>query len=177
MVAFANTDGGRLLVGVKDNGAIAGVRSEEEIFMAEGAARLYCQPEVTIKVEEWKVDGKTILEIIIDPSPLRPHLAPDPAGTWKAYVRQGDQNFIANSVLLQVWKRQKETKGTLIRYREEEKLLLEYLERKRKISTGKFQKIAGISRKKAETILVNFIMLGFIELKYEGEQVYYYIKS
>lgn len=28
--AFSNTDGGRLLVGVKDNGKIAGVRSEEE---------------------------------------------------------------------------------------------------------------------------------------------------
>ena len=31
--AFANTEGGRLLVGVKDNGKIAGVRSEEEIYM------------------------------------------------------------------------------------------------------------------------------------------------
>ena len=31
--AFANTEGGRLLVGVKDNGKIAGVRSEEELYM------------------------------------------------------------------------------------------------------------------------------------------------
>ena len=31
--AFANTEGGRLLVGVKDNGAIAGGRSEEGIYM------------------------------------------------------------------------------------------------------------------------------------------------
>ena len=30
--AFSNTDGGRLLIGVKDNGRIAGVRSEEEIY-------------------------------------------------------------------------------------------------------------------------------------------------
>ena len=33
--AFANTDGGRLLIGVKDNGRIAGVRSEEEKYMIE----------------------------------------------------------------------------------------------------------------------------------------------
>jgi hypothetical protein len=32
LVAFANTDGGRLLVGVKDNGRIAGLRSEEEYY-------------------------------------------------------------------------------------------------------------------------------------------------
>ena len=33
--AFANTQGGRLLIGVKDNGRIAGVRSEEEMYMIE----------------------------------------------------------------------------------------------------------------------------------------------
>ena len=44
--AFANTEGGRLLVGVKDNGKIAGIRSEEEIYMIEAAANMYCQPKV-----------------------------------------------------------------------------------------------------------------------------------
>ena len=29
--AFANTDGGRLLIGVRDDGHISGIRSEEEI--------------------------------------------------------------------------------------------------------------------------------------------------
>jgi len=45
LVAFANTDGGKLLVGVKDNGAIAGVRSDEEFHMVEAAAQLYCRPD------------------------------------------------------------------------------------------------------------------------------------
>ena len=43
LAAFANTDGGRLLVGVKDNGAIAGVRSDEEIHMIQAAAEMYCR--------------------------------------------------------------------------------------------------------------------------------------
>ena len=48
LVAFANTDGGRLLIGVKDNGALAGVRSEEEYYMVEAAAKLYCnQPLIS----------------------------------------------------------------------------------------------------------------------------------
>ena len=34
--AFSNTDGGRLLIGVKDNGKIAGVRSDEEQYMIDG---------------------------------------------------------------------------------------------------------------------------------------------
>ena len=39
--AFANTDGGRLLIGVKDNGRIAGVRSEEEKYMIEDSKQKY----------------------------------------------------------------------------------------------------------------------------------------
>jgi hypothetical protein len=35
LVAFSNTDGGTLLIGVKDNGKIAGVRSEEEFYMVQ----------------------------------------------------------------------------------------------------------------------------------------------
>ena len=40
--AFANTDGGRLLIGVRDDGVISGVRSEEEIYMMHAAAYEYC---------------------------------------------------------------------------------------------------------------------------------------
>ena len=36
--AFANTDGGRLLIGVRDDGNLSGVRSEEEIYMMHQAA-------------------------------------------------------------------------------------------------------------------------------------------
>ena len=44
LCAFANTDGGRLLIGVKDNGAVSGIRSEEEYYMIEAAAGMYCRP-------------------------------------------------------------------------------------------------------------------------------------
>ena len=51
--AFANTDGGRLLIGVKDNGRIAGVRSEEEKYMIEAAAQLYCIPEIDYTLQTY----------------------------------------------------------------------------------------------------------------------------
>ena len=43
--AFANTEGGRLLIGVKDNGGIAGISTDEEQYMIEAAAQLYCSPQ------------------------------------------------------------------------------------------------------------------------------------
>ena len=47
LVAFANTEGGKLLIGVKDNGNISGVRSEEEFYMLQNAAERFCKPEVS----------------------------------------------------------------------------------------------------------------------------------
>ena len=41
LAAFANTDGGRLLIGVKDNGKITGIDPNEEIHMIVAAAEMY----------------------------------------------------------------------------------------------------------------------------------------
>ena len=46
--AFANTDGGRLLIGVRDDGNMSGVRDEEEIYMMHQAAYRYCRPQASI---------------------------------------------------------------------------------------------------------------------------------
>src|SRR5690554_1430054 len=51
LAAFANTDGGRLLIGVKDNGKVVGVNPEEEFHVIQGAASLYCKPELTVKTQ------------------------------------------------------------------------------------------------------------------------------
>ena len=59
--AFANNDGGRLLVGVKDNGAIAGVRSEEDIYVVEQAAEMFCRPEQHIEVAAFRTDGGAVV--------------------------------------------------------------------------------------------------------------------
>lgn len=56
--AFANTGGGRLLIGVKDNGKIAGIRSEEELYMIEAAATMYCKPALQLENQLYRVEGK-----------------------------------------------------------------------------------------------------------------------
>ena len=102
--AFANTDGGRLLIGVKDNGAISGVRSEEEYYMIEAASKMYTHPEVPFTAKRWDVNGKTVLEVYIAPSDEKPHTAPDKDDKYKAYIRVADENILANEVLMQAWK-------------------------------------------------------------------------
>ena len=98
--AFANTDGGRLLIGVKDNGAIAGVRSDEEYYMIEAASKMYTRPVVPFEAKRWDMNGKTVLEVYIAPSADRPHTAPYKDEQYKAYIRVADENILANEVLV-----------------------------------------------------------------------------
>jgi len=166
LVAFANTDGGRLLVGVKDNGALAGVRSEEEFYMVEAAAKMYCKPVVEFCVKEWNLNKKTILEIIIPKSTLRPHYARQADGDWKAYHRVKDQNFIVNRILMRVWKLENAPRGVYLKFTDPEKFLLEYLETNPSITLSKFIRLAGISRNKAESILVRFMLLKILLINF-----------
>jgi len=173
LVAFANTDGGKLLVGVKDNGAVAGVRSDEEYFMVEGAASMYCKPEVKFSTREWHIDGRLILEIIVKKSDARPHYAPDKDDKWKVFVRVKDQNLLANKILLQVWKHKNKNTEVKIRYREQEEILMHFLSENGQITLSQFCRLAKIPGFLAEKILLNFILLDIVQLCLTEKQTYY----
>lgn len=177
LVAFANTDGGRLLIGVKDNGRIAGVRSDEEYYMVESAAKIYSKPPIDFTTRQHTVDGKTILEVIIEPSAEKPHFAKDDEGKWWAYFRKDDENKLANKVMIEVWKSQNSTKGILINYSDDEKVLLDYLEKNEKISVSKYARIAHLSYKKAEQIIINFRTLNILKDHFSDSRIDYSINE
>ena len=166
LVAFANTDGGRLLIGVKDNGVLAGVRSEEEYYMVEGSAKLCCKPPVDFTVKEWNLNKKTILEIIIPKSDQRPHFAKQKDGSWLAYHRVKDQNFLVNRILMRVWKNEIKPRGVFLKFTDAERFLLDDLEKNPSITVSKFIRNTGISRNKAESIFVKFLLLKILQMHF-----------
>jgi predicted HTH transcriptional regulator len=165
LVAFSNTDGGKLLIGVKDNGKIAGIRTEEEYHMLEAAAELYCRPAVSFKVQKWTIYGKTILEVDIAKAEHRPYLAQNEHERWLAYLRVADQNLQANRVMMKVWRKEKRKKGIFLEYSNAEKMLLNYLERNDFITLSKFCRIGKIRFQQAEEILSDLIVLEVIQIR------------
>ena len=177
LVAFANTDGGRLLIGVKDNGKIAGVRTDEEFYMVEAAAKIYSNPPISFLTKQWNVEGKTVLEISIEPSKQKPHFARDDNGKWLAYLRIKDENVLAHKIQIEVWKKQNSSKGIYFTYSDDEKFLIEFLQKNKQITFSKFMRLAQIQRKKAEEILSNFVIMNVVRMYTAKEGTFFMMNA
>ncbi|NDV65764.1 helix-turn-helix domain-containing protein [Bacteroides sp. 224] len=174
--AFANTDGGRLLIGVKDNGKIAGVRSEEEIYMIEAAAQMYCSPQVDYSSYTYRVEGKQVLLVQIESKKSKPIYAKNEEGKLLAYVRIKDENILATPVHLRIWQQDKSSNGELITFTEREQLLLKLLEAEIPLSLNKYCRKAGISRRAAEHLLAKFIRFDIVEMVFKDHKFLFKLK-
>jgi predicted HTH transcriptional regulator len=175
--AFANTEGGTLLIGVRDNGAIAGVRDDEEIYMIETASRLFCKPEIPVTIKHHTIEGKTVLEVKVEKGGKRPYKAKSDDGRWRSYSRQNDQNILANSVLLEIWRKEKMKRGVMVTFTEAENMLMNHLRNKGSITLSGLRRLTGINNNRARQILVNLILLDVLEMKITEKGTSYYLAS
>lgn len=175
--AFANTEGGRLLVGVKDNGKIAGVRSEEEIYMIEAAAQRYCQPPVDIHTYIYKVEGKDVLEAVIDESPQKPVYALDAEERKWAYVRIKDENILATPIHLNIWRHNRTEEKIVVTYTPREQEVLKLLEQHQPITLNQCQRLSRMKRKQITSLLADFIRFGLVEEVFHDHTFYFRLKE
>ena len=174
--AFANTEGGHLLVGVKDNGKIAGIRSEEEIYMIESAATLYCKPEVTLQNRLFTVEGRHVLEVTVTEAKEKPVYALDEHKKPWAYVRIKDENIQADIVHLNLWKNNKEEKEVMMIYSEREQHLLDILAQHGPLSLNQCSRMAHISRRITSKLLADFIRFDLVEEIFQERGFYFRLK-
>lgn len=174
--AFANTEGGRLLIGVKDNGRVAGVRSDEERYMIEAAARLYCVPQVECRMRTYQVDGRSVLVAAVDESDHKPVYAKDEDGRKWAYVRIKDENILATPVHLRIWQQNGNPQGELMEITGHEQLLLRLMEENESLSLSKYCRLAHVSRRAAEHLLAKLVRYGIVEPVFEGHKFHFRLK-
>lgn len=173
LVAFANTDGGRLLIGVKDNGKVTGIDPEEEFHIIDGAASLYCQPKITFTSKVWQEDHKLVLEIIVAPSPLKPHKAKDDENRWRAYVRRDDHTLLANKILLGIWRLATKKIERPQEFNDEQMSLLRLLRDNPKVTISRMYRILPLTKNQIDQLLVLLVTWGVIEMHITKEGTFY----
>lgn len=164
IVSFANHHGGTLLVGVNDDGSIAGIKAEEEKYMLEKASEFYCDPPIDLTIREWIMKGKMILEVIVPEGFEKPYYAVDEEGKKWVYVRQKDQSLLASKVMVEVLKHKHSSRPVVVQYTSKEKALLEFLKQHPRITMKEYCKLVNISRWRAQKILINLTAVGVVRL-------------
>lgn len=90
IVAFANTLGGSLLIGIEDDGTITGIESSLETRIAN-ISRNNIVPALQLDVQETQIDGKTVCLITVPKGQDRPYQTQD----GKYWLRAGSTNRMA----------------------------------------------------------------------------------
>lgn len=169
--AFANHSGGRLLIGVKDNGVIAGVRNEEDIYVIEQAASRYCRPQQHLEFTAFSAaDGLTVIRAEIGPSPSRPVYACDTDGGWKAYYRVADENILAPDLMVRAWKHRASGQPSTLALGPSEQTLLAILRRDSLILPEAFVTEARVSLRTANDVIVRLYGMGVIDFTFSDRR-------
>lgn len=180
LVAFANTKGGHLFIGVNDDLSIPGVKHpEEDEFLMQKSIKELCRPALSCKSEIVKIsDTKGIVHINVPESDAKPHYAVETKNQrWgTAYVRVADKSLQASRELRQILRRRKINQHTSFSYGDNEKLLMNYLGRHNFITLRIFAEEAGIKRREASDILINLTLNNALKIiPREGEDWFVHV--
>lgn len=171
--AFANTRGGRLLIGVRDDGHISGVKSEEEIFMMHAAAFKYCTPESAIRFDTLHVEGRSVVIATIPPAQRKPIKAIDEEGTPHAYVRIKDENIAASPVHLEMWQ-QEQRASNQMEYGETAQQMMRALAEYPGETLNRLMRLSQVNRRASITLLARFVRYGLAEMRLENHHFHFY---
>ena len=100
IVAYANTQGGKLFIGVGDeNREIVGV-DEAILFQTmdriANAVSDSCEPQIVPEIEPYTIEGKTIIIVTVEPEPQRPYYLKSKGKEKGTYVRVGATTRLAS---------------------------------------------------------------------------------
>ncbi len=175
VIAFANTRGGRLLLGVDDDGSVVGVRdAEEEAFVLERALNAHCDPPVPIHAEHVQVSHRRFVIIVHVPeSSVKPHYLVNGGDTRMAYVRVGEKSVEASRERVRLMRDDNTTAKVTFEFGEKELMLMRYLEQYGRITVKQFASLAGIPRRRASQTLVLLTRASILRLHADERHDYF----
>ncbi len=181
MIAFANTGGGILIFGVRDNRKILGIASEKEIAeLVKESAEKFCNPPVKYEISFPEIKNKLLVLVKIKSSPKKPHRIEDyknklDLNTAAVYIRINDKSVPAGKEMIKLMLLQAED-NPLKKYEfgKNEKAVFNYLSSNETIDAKTLSKFANISMRRASRTLINLVRanLLLIHTKDNGENFF-----
>ena len=170
--AFANHSGGCLLIGVKDNGTIAGVRNEEDVYVVEQAAQLYCRPSQPVEFTAFTAeDGAMVIRAEIRPHTGRSVMARHADGSWHAYFRVADENILAPDLMVKAWERKNRAEDSVVCLTAAQRRLLSSLEAtgEEGASLPELMKEARMSESAASDTVTALYAMGVADFRFSAD--------
>jgi predicted HTH transcriptional regulator len=177
LVAFANTDGGLLLLGVDDDGTVSGTRDiEGEVFVMEETIEKLIKPRLMYQAQVIKINDKKGLAIFEIPKsekrPLYLRNAPQ-TKEGKAYVRNGDQSLQASKEMCEILRRRCRKKDIQFTFGEKEQMLMKLLDERQYTTLLDFSKAAKISKFVASRTLIRLVLANVLDILPKGGEDHY----
>lgn len=165
LIAFANTEGGTLLVGVDDDGTIPGVKyPEEEIHVILEALTKTCRPLIVHQESVLSIsDNRSVVRFDVSPSPKRPHyLLHD--HQRETFVRVADMSIKASAEMQEILKRSRRKRDMHFSFGDAEKKLMEYLDVHTNITLNQYMKFSGLNRFRARRKLILLVLANVLKI-------------
>jgi predicted HTH transcriptional regulator len=181
IVAFANTNGGKLLIGIGDEGSIPGVKfPNDEIYSLNTTIEKLCKPQPHFEIESIAISSKsTVLLYHIRVSDQRPLYVKDDTedNYGKVYVRHKDKSIQASREVREIIKRKKKNKDIKFNYGEKEKILMKYFEAHKTITLNEFRAIANLNRYVASNTLIILVLANVLLIEPNDKGDLYMLKN
>lgn len=171
LAAFANTKGGKLLIGVEDNGRISGTDPDQEIFQLQKAADYFCKPAVCLNFTEVEdEEGRIVLVVDVPESENKPHYAQDKTTNWHVYVRSKDESIQAGKTLINSLKNSGERDSNLSRL---EKAVVQVFGDIERVTARLLGKSLNMSERRARRTLVEMTQKGVLHSHDFEKEIFY----
>lgn len=166
VVAFANSGGGKLLVGVGDDRTIKGLKdADEDEYTLTRAIDKFIFPKISFKKERVAITpDRDVLVLTIPRSVDKPHYVVDDTGARQAYIRVDDKSIQASREMKEIMRRGRGERDVSFQYGEKEEKLMKLLDEKESVTVDLFAAFAGIPRKIASNTLVVMVLARILEV-------------
>jgi predicted HTH transcriptional regulator len=164
LIAFANTEGGTLLVGVDDDKTIPGVKHpDEESFSIQEALKC-CKPKLIFHESVLALsENRFVVRYDVAQSAKRPHFLKQ-ENTLECFVREGDKSIKASREMQEIVKRSKKKKDMRFLYGEYERQLMHYLHANQTITLTDFCTLTQLNRFKASRKLILLVLANVLKI-------------